>query len=109
MSVRLENIREIEDLFNRNILLGREFNNAVKFTVTVSAATTTVFCPWVYTGCTWTLTPITASAAGEADGSTYITESGIDEANRQITVNHPNNATADREWVIHIWGKAIEG
>lgn len=78
-------VQSIRDLF-----AGR--NNACgSFTITVSAATTTVTATNCSVDSKVLLTPTSASAAAEA-ASTYV--SAVSAGS--FTVTHPNNATADR-------------
>lgn len=91
----------------RNIQNGRIRSNA-SVTLTANVATTVVTDRRAGRDSTILFMPLTANAAAElGNGTMYVKTTDIDPRNSQFTINHANNAQADRSFRYIVLGEEL--
>lgn len=95
-------VRRVVDVIN-SILTGK-LNSTLVITLTSGAASTVIkdarIGPFSYIG----LQPLTAHAAADLYSATSVLTDETSRKNGQLTLNHPNNANADKTFRMLIIG-----
>lgn len=91
--------RRVREIVN-NVLIGK-INCTVEFTLTASAATSTLSDKRIGKYSVILFNPRTANAAADAQGGAFYTNAPGDGS---VVVNHPNNANADKTFRVAIIG-----